>query len=61
MWLISGMIYGDAWLHRYPADSISIVAIGPSIISYLGLLQKEPEKRLGSGESDGAELRTHAW
>ena len=40
---------------------ISIVAIGPSIISYLGLLQKEPEKRLGSGESDGAELRTHAW
>ena len=26
-----------------------------------GLLQKEPEKRLGSGESDGAELRTHAW
>jgi serum/glucocorticoid-regulated kinase 2 len=26
-----------------------------------GLLQKEPEKRLGSGETDGAELRQHAW
>jgi len=26
-----------------------------------GLLQKDPEKRLGSGEADGGELRAHAW
>ena len=30
-------------------------------ITVTGLLQKDPEKRLGSGESDGAELRAHAW
>jgi len=26
-----------------------------------GMLQKEPEKRLGSSEADGEEIRSHAW
>ena len=26
-----------------------------------GLLQKDPAQRLGSGETDGAELRAHPW